>query len=159
MPVCSYSCLTLGIFLSCDLLSSFDVFHKYRVCVINRVYLICSVLNLFDRFPILSLKGLSLGLRCNFHVSSTCGHQKSALRHLWSTRACLGEHRRWQLWISASSQGQRDLAFMGSFSSLWLQEHEWYFWLVFPNCLVVGVNRWEEEGLQWYLYLLSGTQL
>ena len=54
--------------------------------------------------------------------------------------------------------GKRDLALMGSFSSLCLQDHELYFQLVFLYCLVMGVNRWEEEGLQRYLFLLSVTQ-
>ena len=42
--------------------------------------------------------------------------------------------------------GRRDLALMGSFSSLCLQEHEGYFCLVFLYCLAVGINRQEEEG-------------
>ena len=54
--------------------------------------------------------------------------------------------------------GRRDLALMGSFSSLCLQEHEWYFWMVFLYCLVAGVNRWDEQGLQRNLYLSSMTQ-
>ena len=52
---------------------------------------------------------------------------------------------------------RRDLALMGSFSSLCLQEHEWYFWLVFLYSLAVGVNMCEGEGLPRYLHLLCVT--
>ena len=35
-------------FFSFDLFSAFDVFHRHRVCVINPVYLICSMQNLLE---------------------------------------------------------------------------------------------------------------
>ena len=59
-----------GHFLLSDIFSSFDVFHRYRVCVTTRVYLICSMYKWLEDFQSSSLKALSLGLRCNFHPSS-----------------------------------------------------------------------------------------
>ena len=40
--VCLFVCF------SCDVFSAYGVFHRHRVCVINPVYLICSMQNLLE---------------------------------------------------------------------------------------------------------------
>ena len=51
---------------------SFYIFHRYRVCLIDGVDLICSLYNWWEGFES-SLATLPLGFNCGFISTSACG--------------------------------------------------------------------------------------
>ena len=76
MPVCS--CLQcpqlseLVHFLLWELSMSFYVFHTHRVCLVDRVVLICSLYSWWEGFGSSSLATLALGFDCDFVSTSAC---------------------------------------------------------------------------------------
>jgi len=56
-----------------ELSMSFYVFHRYRVCLIDRVDLICSLYKWWKGFGSSSLATLPLGFHCGFISTCVCG--------------------------------------------------------------------------------------
>ena len=52
---------------------TFYIFHRHRVCLIDRVDLICSLYSWWEFFGSSSLVILPLGFNCGFISTSTCG--------------------------------------------------------------------------------------
>ena len=75
-PVCS--CLQcpqlseLTCFLLWELSMSSYIFHRHRVCLVDRVDLICSLYSWWEGFVSSSLDTLPLGFNCGFISISTC---------------------------------------------------------------------------------------
>ena len=76
-PLCS--CLQhpqlskLMCFLLWELSITFYIFHRHRVCLVNRVDLICSLHSCWEGFGSSSLVTLPLGFNCGFISTSACG--------------------------------------------------------------------------------------
>ena len=51
----------------------FYIFHRHRVCLVDRVDLICSLYSWSKGFVSSSLATLPLGFNCGFISTSTCG--------------------------------------------------------------------------------------
>ena len=74
-----YSCLQgpqlseLVRFLLWELSMTFYIFHRHRVCLVDRVDLICSLYSWWEGFGSSSLATLHLGFNCGFISTSTCG--------------------------------------------------------------------------------------
>ena len=51
----------------------FYIFHRHRVCLVDRVDLICSMYSLWEGFGSSSLATLPLGFNCGFISTSACG--------------------------------------------------------------------------------------
>ena len=60
-------------FLLWELSVSFDVFHRHRVCLVDRVDLICSLYSWWEGFGSPPLAALPLGFTCGFISTSACG--------------------------------------------------------------------------------------
>ena len=58
---------------------SFYIFHRHRVCLVDRVELICSLYSWWEGCGSSSLATLPLGFNCGFISTSACG---------WSTGVC-----------------------------------------------------------------------
>ena len=56
----------------------FYIFHRHRVCLADRVYLICSLYSCWECFAFSSLATLPLGFSCDFISTSTCGFAPEA---------------------------------------------------------------------------------
>ena len=78
----SYSCVfclqrpqlsQLVRFLLWELSVSFYIFHRHRVCLVDRVDLICSLYSWWEGFGSSSLAILPLGFNCGFISTSRCG--------------------------------------------------------------------------------------
>ena len=52
---------------------TFHIFHRHRVCLVDRVDLICSLYSWGEGFGSYSLATLSLGFNCGFISTSACG--------------------------------------------------------------------------------------
>ena len=52
---------------------SFYIFHRHRVCLVDRVDIICSVHSWWESFGSFSLTTLSLGFNCGCVSTSACG--------------------------------------------------------------------------------------
>ena len=52
---------------------TFYVFHRHRVCLVDRVDLICSLYSWWEGFGSSSLVTLPLGFNCGFIPASACG--------------------------------------------------------------------------------------
>ena len=52
---------------------AFHIFHRHRVCLVDRVDLICSLYNWWEGFWSSSLATLPLGFNCGFISTSACG--------------------------------------------------------------------------------------
>ena len=50
----------------------FYIFHRHRVCLVDRVYLICSLYSCWEGFGSSCLATLPLGFNCDFISTSTC---------------------------------------------------------------------------------------
>ena len=87
-----------GHFLSFGLFSSFDVFNRYRFCVINHMYLICSMPNWLEIFQSSSLMAHPWVSGVVFILPHIRSSNESALRNLWSTGVCLGEYSCLECW-------------------------------------------------------------
>ena len=77
----SYSCVFLtpmskairaGVFSFMGALSDFYIFHRHRVCLVDRVDLICSLYGWWEGFGSSSLATLPLGFSCGFISTSAC---------------------------------------------------------------------------------------
>ena len=66
-------------FLLWELSVSFYIFHRHRVCLVDRVELICSLYSWWEGCGSSSLATLPLGFNCGFISTSACG---------WSTGVC-----------------------------------------------------------------------
>ena len=53
---------------------TFYIVHRHRVCLVDRVDLICSLYSLWEGFGSSSLDALSPGFNCGFISTSACGH-------------------------------------------------------------------------------------
>ena len=51
----------------------FYIFHRHRVCLVDRVDLICSLYSWWEGFGSSSLATLPLGFNCDFISTSACG--------------------------------------------------------------------------------------
>ena len=77
-PVCSCcQCPQLSE-LSCfislwELSMTFYTFHRHRICLVDRVDLICSLYSWWESFGSSSLVTLPLGFNCGFISTSACG--------------------------------------------------------------------------------------
>ena len=60
-------------FLLWQLSMAFDIFHRDRVCLVDRVHLICSLYSWWEGFGSSSLATLPLGFSCGFISTSACG--------------------------------------------------------------------------------------
>ena len=106
-PVCS--CLQcpqlseLVRFLLWKLSMTFYIFHRYRVCLVDRVDLICSLCSWWEGFGCSSLATLPLGYSCGFISTSTPGSSTEVcswgcpgglgfvpVRARWRWCSCLG---------------------------------------------------------------------
>ena len=90
----SYSCVFLppmstairaGVFSFMGALSDFYIFHRHRVCLVDRVDLICSLYSWWEGFGSASLVTLPLGFNCGFISTSAC-----RLPTGLCSRCCLG---------------------------------------------------------------------
>ena len=52
---------------------TFYIFHRHRVCLVDRVDLICSLYSCWEGFGSSSLTTLPLGFNCGFIYTSACG--------------------------------------------------------------------------------------
>ena len=52
---------------------SFSIFRKHRICLVDRVNLICSLYSWSEGFESYSLATLPLGFNCGFISTSACG--------------------------------------------------------------------------------------
>ena len=52
---------------------TFYIFHRHRVCLVDRVDLICSLYSWWEGFGSYSLATLPLGFNCGFISTSACG--------------------------------------------------------------------------------------
>ena len=77
----SYSCVFLppmstairaGVFSFMGALSDFYIFHRHRVCLVDRVDLICSLYGWWEGFGSSSLATVPLGFSCGFTSTSAC---------------------------------------------------------------------------------------
>ena len=66
-------------FLLWEISVSFYIFHRHRVCLVDRVELICSLYSWWEGCGSSSLATLPLGFNCGFISTSACG---------WSTGVC-----------------------------------------------------------------------
>ena len=62
---------------------SFYIFHRHRVCLVDRVDLICSLYSCWEGFGSSSLATLPLGFNCGFIYTSACGSWGLLLRLPW----------------------------------------------------------------------------
>ena len=60
-------------FLLWELLMTFYIFHRHRVCLVDHVDLICSLYSWWEGFGSFSLATLPLGFNCGFISTSVCG--------------------------------------------------------------------------------------
>ena len=60
-------------FILWELSMTFYIFHRHRVCLVDRVDLICSLYSWWEGFGSSSLATLPLGFNCGFISTSTCG--------------------------------------------------------------------------------------
>ena len=60
-------------FLLWELLVTFYIFHRHRVCLVDHVDLICSLYSWWEGFGSSSLVTLPLGFNCGFISTSACG--------------------------------------------------------------------------------------
>ena len=78
-PTPTWSCLQcpqlseLVCFLLWELSMIFYIFHRHRVCLVDRVDLICSLYSWWEGFGFSSLATLPLGFNCGFISTSACG--------------------------------------------------------------------------------------
>ena len=56
-----------------ELSRAFYIFHRHRVCLVDRVDLICILYSWWEGFGSSSLATLPLGFNCGFISTSTCG--------------------------------------------------------------------------------------
>ena len=78
----SYSCVFLPplstairaiVFSLCMLSMAFYIVHRHRVCLVERVNLICTLYSWWEGFGSSSLATLPLGFNCGFITTSACG--------------------------------------------------------------------------------------
>ena len=91
-------------FLLWELSMSFYIFHRHRVCLVDRVDLICSLYSCWEGFGSSSLATLPLGFNCGFIYTSACGSWGLLLRLPWRTWVCPCEG---QVWRWCSCMGRR----------------------------------------------------
>ena len=86
---------------------AFYVFHRHRVCLVDRVDLICSLYSWWESFGSSSLAALPLGFNCGFIFTSTCGSSTGVylLRLPWKAWVCPWEG---QVWRWCRCLGPRD---------------------------------------------------
>ena len=60
-------------FLLWELSMTFYIFHRQRICLVDRVDLICSLYSWQEGFRSSSLATLPLGFNCDFIFTSACG--------------------------------------------------------------------------------------
>ena len=61
------------LFLLWELSMAFYIFHRHRVCLVDRVDLICSLYSWWEGFGSSCLAILPLGFNCGFISTSACG--------------------------------------------------------------------------------------
>ena len=65
-------------FLLWELSMTFYIFHSHRVCLVDRVDLICRLYSWWEGFGSSSLVTLPLGFNCGFISTSACGSSTGA---------------------------------------------------------------------------------
>ena len=80
---------------------TFYIFHRHRVCLVDRVDLICSLYSWWEGFGSSFLAILLLGFDCGFISTSTCGSSTGVqfLRLPWKAQVCPCEAQVWK-WCS-----------------------------------------------------------
>ena len=102
-------------FLLWELSVSFHIFHRHRVCIVDRVDLIWSLYSWWEGFRSSSLATLLLGFNCGFISTSSCGSKRGLLGFvpeaaledlglpLWGpgveVMQLLGSQGFWQHWV------------------------------------------------------------
>jgi len=125
-------------FLLWELLLSFYIFRIHKVCLVDRVDLICSLDNWWEGLRS-SLDALPLGFNCGFISTSACGvvHSGLLLRLPWRTWVCPSEGQLWR-WCSC-------LGHSGSGSTRYSEELA--DWEVEVNC----DSQWRKGSWQQWL--------
>ena len=80
-------------FLLWELSVSFYIFHRHRVCLVDRVDVMCSWHSWWEGFESSSLATLPLGLNCGFTSTATCGSPTwvcTCEGQAWRWCSCLG---------------------------------------------------------------------
>ena len=80
---------------------TFYIFHRHRICLVDRVDLICSLYSWWEGFALSSIATLPLGFNCGFISTSTCGLSTGVqlLRLPWRAWVCPCEGQVWR-WCS-----------------------------------------------------------
>ena len=123
----SYSCVfclqcpqlsKLLCFLLWELLLSFYIFRIHKVCVVDRVDLICSLDNWWEGLKS-SLDALPLGFNCGFISTSACGviHSGLLLRLPWRTWVCPSEGQLWRWCSCLGHSGSGSTKYLGELSA------------------------------------------
>ena len=93
-------------FLLWELSMSFYIFHRHRVCLVDRVDLICSLYSWWEGFVSSSLDALPLGFNCGFISISTCVSSTGILLLRLLCRAWICPYEG-QVWGWCSCLGRR----------------------------------------------------
>ena len=94
---------------------TFYLFHKHRVCLVDRVDLICSLYSWWEGFGSSSLATLPLDFNCGFISTSECGLSTEIwlLRLPWRTWVCPCEGQVWKRYGCLGRRGSGSTRYLG----------------------------------------------
>ena len=127
-------------FLLWELSVSFYIFHRQRVCLDNRVALICSLYSWWEGFGSSSLDTLPLGFNCGFiSTSARCGGSAAA----WVTGVLAAPGTQGTWWL-----GQQEIQCSRRVWQPVLANTLQYSWLENPPSLTEKAGRPRSTGSQ-----------
>ena len=142
----------IGHFRLWELSMSFYVFHRHRVCLVDRVDLICSLCSWWEGFGSSSLATLPLGFNCGFISTSACGSSTGVcswgcpggLGFVPVRARCGGGAAAWIAGVLAapSTQGSWQLGQQ----EIWVEGYGNQYWPIHPSILAWRTSLTEKPG-------------
>ena len=109
----------LECFLLWELSMAFYMFHRHRICLVDRVDLIWSLHSWWEGFGSSSLATLPLGFQfwSYLHLSMRVNHWGLLLRLPWRTRVCPSEGQAWRRCSCLGCRGSGSARYSGGLAA------------------------------------------